>query len=165
MFHLFRKRILATGDGQGYVRVFRLGEALTSMSGQEIEVLEEMMSSGKDWFSLNAIVLKLLVVHSSVRYFLKAFKHWRKIVFWSEKLFQQASEITKCLWDFFLTNWWNAHLKRNTEEDLCCFTFCNSFQPLSKLKSCDRVSPWTIKIWKLVKGKKYNLKEPGDKWE
>ncbi|RUS81407.1 hypothetical protein EGW08_010845 [Elysia chlorotica] len=42
------KQILATGDGQGYIRVFRLSEAFTAMSGRDVEVLEEMMGSGKD---------------------------------------------------------------------------------------------------------------------
>ena len=43
-----RKQILATGDGQGYIRVFRLNEAFTAISGRDIEVLEEMMGSGKE---------------------------------------------------------------------------------------------------------------------
>lgn len=47
---IFRKCILATGDGQGYIRVFRLGETLTAMSGRDIEVLEEIMNTGIDWF-------------------------------------------------------------------------------------------------------------------
>ncbi|CAG5134760.1 unnamed protein product, partial [Candidula unifasciata] len=47
-FNTQQKSILATGDGQGYIRVFRLGEALTSMSGRDTEVLEEIMNTGID---------------------------------------------------------------------------------------------------------------------
>ncbi|BFY97495.1 hypothetical protein BsWGS_00534 [Bradybaena similaris] len=47
-FNTQQKCILATGDGQGYIRVFRLGETLTAMSGRDIEVLEEIMNTGID---------------------------------------------------------------------------------------------------------------------
>ncbi|XP_059166900.1 cytoplasmic dynein 2 intermediate chain 2-like [Physella acuta] len=47
-FNLQQKQILATGDGEGYIRVFRLGETLTSMSSRENEVLEEIMNTSAE---------------------------------------------------------------------------------------------------------------------
>ncbi|KAH9513202.1 WD repeat-containing protein 34 [Bulinus truncatus] len=47
-FNSQEKRILATGDGQGFIRVFRLGEKLTSITGQDNEVLEKIISTGID---------------------------------------------------------------------------------------------------------------------
>ncbi|XP_055888204.1 cytoplasmic dynein 2 intermediate chain 2-like isoform X1 [Biomphalaria glabrata] len=47
-FNSQQKRILATGDGQGYIRVYRLPEKLTSLIVQDNEVLEEIMNTGSD---------------------------------------------------------------------------------------------------------------------
>jgi len=47
-FNPHQKKILATGDGEGYIRVFRLASSLTSMSGRDLEVLEEIVSTGTE---------------------------------------------------------------------------------------------------------------------
>jgi len=47
-FNHQQKKILATGDGQGYIRVFRLGSSLTSMSGKDLETLDGLVSTGTE---------------------------------------------------------------------------------------------------------------------
>jgi len=47
-FNHQQKKILATGDGQGYIKVFRLSSSLTTMSGRDLEILEGMISTSTE---------------------------------------------------------------------------------------------------------------------
>lgn len=47
-FNHQQKKIIATGDGQGYIRVFRLGSSLTTMSSRDLEVLDGMVCTGTE---------------------------------------------------------------------------------------------------------------------
>lgn len=49
MSPLSRKKLVATGDGKGYVRIFSLGDALTSIVSGEAEALEDLVSTEADW--------------------------------------------------------------------------------------------------------------------
>ena len=48
MFYCYRRHLIATGDSDGYIKIWKLSDDLTTQGSSEVDILDELAETQAD---------------------------------------------------------------------------------------------------------------------